>query len=54
MMQQIHDFMDLPQSIMLRECGTQEYETDVVILERQGENAVAVAAAAAAADTFVC
>lgn len=39
MMQRIHDFMDLPGNIMLRECGTQEYEADVVILERHGEHA---------------
>lgn len=37
MMQKIHDFIDLPDDITLRECGTQEYEADVVILERQGE-----------------
>uniref|UniRef100_H3D2C6 RNA helicase n=1 Tax=Tetraodon nigroviridis TaxID=99883 RepID=H3D2C6_TETNG len=36
MMQMIHDFMDLPDPIKLRECGTQEYETDVVLLERDG------------------
>eukprot|EP00066_Takifugu_rubripes_P002741 XP_003964848.1 PREDICTED: probable ATP-dependent RNA helicase DHX58 [Takifugu rubripes] len=36
MMQRIHDFMDLPNNITLRECGTQEYEADVVILERHG------------------
>lgn len=39
MMQRIHDFMDLPANIILRECGTQEYEADVVILERHGEQA---------------
>lgn len=39
MMQRIHDFMDLPDNIILRECGTQEYEADVVILERHGEHA---------------
>lgn len=39
MMQQIHDFMDLPDNIILRECGTQEYEADVVLLERRGEQA---------------
>lgn len=31
--------MDLPDNITLRECGTQEYEADVVILERHGEHA---------------
>lgn len=39
MMQKIHDFMDLPGDVMLRECGTQEYESDVVMLEQQGEGA---------------
>lgn len=41
MMWKIHDFMDLPVNFKLRECGTQEYETDVVILERDGEIAAA-------------
>ncbi|KAM4717906.1 ATP-dependent RNA helicase DHX58 isoform 1-T2 [Anableps anableps] len=36
MMQLIHDFMNLPSDVRLRECGTQEYEADVVILEQQG------------------
>lgn len=44
MMRIIHDFMDLPDSIKLRVCGTQEYEADVVILEREGEAAPAAAA----------
>lgn len=39
MMERIHDFMDLPDNLTLREPGTQEYEADVVILERQGEHA---------------
>lgn len=37
-MGKIHDFIDLPRNFNLRECGTQEYETDIVILERHGEN----------------
>lgn len=41
MMLEIHDFMDLPDNIQLRELGTQEYEADVVILEREGEIAAA-------------
>ncbi|XP_017284942.1 probable ATP-dependent RNA helicase DHX58 [Kryptolebias marmoratus] len=36
MMQQIHEFMDLPSDARLRECGTQEYEADVVELEKRG------------------
>ncbi|XP_072225459.1 ATP-dependent RNA helicase DHX58 [Leuresthes tenuis] len=36
MMQLIHDFMNLPRDVKLRECGTQEYEADVVILEQRG------------------
>ncbi|XP_014893336.1 ATP-dependent RNA helicase DHX58 [Poecilia latipinna] len=36
MMQQIHGFMSLPPDVRLRECGTQEYEADVVILEQRG------------------
>lgn len=41
MMQQIHDFMDLPRNLKLRGFGTQEYEADVVLLEREGELAAA-------------
>lgn len=52
MMQKIHDFMDLPDNIKLRECGTQEYETDVVLLEQHG--AIAAAAAADARSACVC
>lgn len=37
MMHLIHDFMNLPEELQLRECGTQEYEADVVILERHGK-----------------
>lgn len=37
MMHLIHDFMQLPEELPLRECGTQEYEADVVILERLGK-----------------
>lgn len=33
----IHDFMKLREDLQLRECGTQEYEADVVILERIGK-----------------
>lgn len=44
MMLEIHGFMDLPDNFKLREFGTQEYETDVVILEREGESAAAAAA----------
>nr|XP_020463090.1 probable ATP-dependent RNA helicase DHX58 [Monopterus albus]XP_020463091.1 probable ATP-dependent RNA helicase DHX58 [Monopterus albus] len=36
MMQLIHEFMNLPQDFKLRECGTQEYEADVVTLEQRG------------------
>lgn len=36
MMIQIHEFMDLPRDVRLRECGTQEYEQDVVLLEQRG------------------
>lgn len=36
MMEQIHEFMNLPSDVRLRECGTQEYESDVVILEQRG------------------
>uniref|UniRef100_A0A8C6WGH5 RNA helicase n=1 Tax=Neogobius melanostomus TaxID=47308 RepID=A0A8C6WGH5_9GOBI len=36
MMLQIHEFMDLPRDVHLRECGTQEYEQDVVELEKRG------------------
>ncbi|XP_026180149.1 ATP-dependent RNA helicase DHX58 [Mastacembelus armatus] len=36
MMQLIHEFMNLPPQFILRECGTQEYEADVVILEQRG------------------
>uniref|UniRef100_A0A3B3CTK0 RNA helicase n=1 Tax=Oryzias melastigma TaxID=30732 RepID=A0A3B3CTK0_ORYME len=35
MMKQIHEFMNLPHDVRLRECGTQEYEADVVILEQR-------------------
>ncbi|MEQ2312860.1 hypothetical protein AMECASPLE_035671 [Ameca splendens] len=36
MMKQIHEYMNLPSDVRLRECGTQEYEADVVILEQRG------------------
>ncbi|KAM4534890.1 ATP-dependent RNA helicase DHX58 [Fundulus diaphanus] len=36
MMELIHDYMNLPSDVKLRECGTQEYEADVVILEQRG------------------
>ncbi|XP_010873108.1 probable ATP-dependent RNA helicase DHX58 [Esox lucius] len=36
MMQLIHDFMAPASDITLREIGTQEYEADVVILEKKG------------------
>ncbi|KAK7939916.1 hypothetical protein WMY93_003242 [Mugilogobius chulae] len=36
MMLQIHEFMGLPSDVRLRECGTQEYEQDVVLLEQRG------------------
>lgn len=38
MMQMIHEYMDLPPDVRLRECGTQEYEADVVVLEQRGKN----------------
>lgn len=34
----IHDFMNLPPDFILRECGTQEYEADVVSLEKRGNS----------------
>lgn len=37
MMHLIHDFMQLPEELQLRECGTQEYEADVVNLEKIGK-----------------
>lgn len=37
MMHLIHNFMELREELELRECGTQEYEADVVILERLGK-----------------
>ncbi|XP_055008927.1 probable ATP-dependent RNA helicase DHX58 [Boleophthalmus pectinirostris] len=36
MMLQIHEYMNLPRDVKLRECGTQEYEQDVVLLEQRG------------------
>ncbi|XP_044038487.1 probable ATP-dependent RNA helicase DHX58 [Siniperca chuatsi] len=36
MMQLIHEYMNLPPDLKLRECGTQEYEADVVLLEQRG------------------
>ncbi|XP_029015698.1 probable ATP-dependent RNA helicase DHX58 [Betta splendens] len=36
MMQLVHEFMNVPPEFRLRECGTQEYEADVVLLEKQG------------------
>ncbi|KAM6904440.1 ATP-dependent RNA helicase DHX58 [Xenentodon cancila] len=36
MMELIHGYMNLPPDVRLRECGTQEYEADVVILEQRG------------------
>lgn len=36
MMQQIHEYMDLGPDSQLREMGTQDYEGDVVTLEKQG------------------
>lgn len=36
MMQLIHDYMNIPDDFRLREYGTQEYEADVVTLERRG------------------
>lgn len=42
-MQQVHEYMTLPPDFQLREVGTQEYEADVVTLERYGGNTVQVA-----------
>ncbi|XP_063328317.1 ATP-dependent RNA helicase DHX58-like [Pelmatolapia mariae] len=36
MMTIIHGYMDIPPDFKLRECGTQEYEADVVVLEQRG------------------
>nr|AHX37213.1 RNA helicase [Oplegnathus fasciatus] len=36
MMQLIHEYMNLPSDFRLRECGTQEYEADVVTLDQRG------------------
>lgn len=36
MMQMIHEFMTIPPDFNLRQCGTQEYEEDVVKLEKRG------------------
>ncbi|KAM9391567.1 LOW QUALITY PROTEIN: ATP-dependent RNA helicase DHX58-like [Pholidichthys leucotaenia] len=36
MMEIIHGFMNLPRDVRLRKCGTQEYEGDVVLLEKRG------------------
>ncbi|XP_054463401.1 probable ATP-dependent RNA helicase DHX58 [Anoplopoma fimbria] len=36
MMQMIHEYMNVPPDFKLRECGTQDYEADVVILEQLG------------------
>ncbi|XP_008283077.1 ATP-dependent RNA helicase DHX58 [Stegastes partitus] len=36
MMELIHGYMNLPPDVILRECGTQEYEADVVLLEQRG------------------
>nr|XP_046270347.1 probable ATP-dependent RNA helicase DHX58 [Scatophagus argus]XP_046270348.1 probable ATP-dependent RNA helicase DHX58 [Scatophagus argus] len=36
MMQLIHEYMNIPSDFRLRECGTQEYEADVVVLEQRG------------------
>lgn len=36
MMEMIQDYMNIPPDFRLRECGTQEYEADVVILEQRG------------------
>ncbi|KAM7387360.1 hypothetical protein PAMA_009807 [Pampus argenteus] len=36
MMQMIHEFMIIPPDFRLSECGTQEYEADVVVLEQRG------------------
>ncbi len=40
MMQLIQEYMNLPSDFRLRECGTQEYEEDVVKLEKRGKNTV--------------
>lgn len=37
MMTIIHGYMDIPPDFKLRECGTQEYEADVVVLEQRGK-----------------
>uniref|UniRef100_A0A673BMA8 RNA helicase n=1 Tax=Sphaeramia orbicularis TaxID=375764 RepID=A0A673BMA8_9TELE len=36
MMEQIHEFMNLPPDFKPRQFGTQEYEADVVVLEQRG------------------
>lgn len=36
-MEMIHEYMTLPEDFKLRECGTQDYEADVVILEQRGK-----------------
>ncbi|KAM8844755.1 ATP-dependent RNA helicase DHX58 [Spinachia spinachia] len=36
MMEMIHEYMNVPPDLNLRESGTQEYEADVVILEQYG------------------
>ncbi|XP_071323695.1 ATP-dependent RNA helicase DHX58 [Trachinotus anak] len=36
MMELIHGYMNIPPDFKLRQCGTQEYEADVVILEQRG------------------
>lgn len=36
MMKLVHEFMNNPPD--LRECGTQEYEADVVTLEKRGRS----------------
>ncbi|KAM9391862.1 ATP-dependent RNA helicase DHX58-like isoform 2-T3 [Pholidichthys leucotaenia] len=36
MMERIHEFMNLPGDVRLRECGTPEYEGDMVFLEKRG------------------
>ncbi|KAJ4931883.1 hypothetical protein JOQ06_010321 [Pogonophryne albipinna] len=36
MMLMIHEFMNIPPGFRLRQCGTQEYEADVVELEKRG------------------
>ncbi|KAM9843408.1 ATP-dependent RNA helicase DHX58 [Aulostomus maculatus] len=36
LMQQIHEYMNLPSDFKLREYGTQEYEMDVVALQKHG------------------